>query len=192
MKGTALVLSLSLLLCTASQAGWRWNKEAYQSAKSSAIEQRVTSPSYCFDAGFEFSGFYSGLWPEGNILDDAHGGGIALAYFFGHNLGIEGSYHFHGAGGPAGRNMQVGKLNLVYRIPLGGECCSTIAPYFFGGGGVAAGNGSDLLWNVGAGIDFRFESWGCVGLFSDISYNWVEDGVQPDFTMLRAGFRVPF
>jgi hypothetical protein len=48
-----------------------------------------------------------------------------------------------------------------------------------------------MLWNVGAGVDVRFESWGCVGLFGDFSYNWVDQG-QPDFTMMRAGIRIPF
>ncbi|HRQ90906.1 MAG TPA: hypothetical protein PLA50_19100, partial [Bacteroidia bacterium] len=91
-----------------------------------------------------------------------------------------------------GSDIQVGKFNAVYRFPLGGECCSTIAPYIFGGTGVVAAGSSELLWNIGAGIDIRFESWGCVGLFGDFSYNWVDDARQADFTLMRAGFRVPF
>lgn len=190
MKGISLIFGLSLLVCTASQAGWRWDKDAYEGAKS-GVEQRVTSPSYCFDAGFEFAGYFSGFWPEDNRLEDAMGGGIAISYFFAHNFGLEGSYHLHGSGTADGSDIQVGKFNAVYRIPLGGECCSTVAPYFFGGPGVVAAGSSEMLWNLGAGLDFRFESWGCVGLFSDFSYNWVDQG-QPDFTLFRAGFKVPF
>ncbi len=187
MKGLALAFGLSFFLCTASQAGWNWNKEAYQSAKSSMVEQRITSPSYCFDAGFEFSGFGSGFWPEDSRLGNEMGGGIGIAYFFGHNFGLEGSYMVHG-GGTA---EQVGHFNAVYRFPLGGECCSTIAPYLFGGPGVVSSGSSEMLWNVGGGVDFRLESWGCVGLFADFSYNWVDQAL-PDFTLVRCGFRVPF
>lgn len=191
MKGLSLVLALSLLACGAAQAGWGWNKQAYQSAKSSMVEQRITSPSYCFDTGFEFSIYASGFWPEDNRLEETVGGGLALSYFFGHNFGLEGSYHVHGSGTAAGSDIQVGKFNAVYRIPLGGECCANIAPYVFGGPGVLAGGTSEMLWNIGGGVDVRLESWGCVGFFTDFSYNWV-DRVQPDFTLIRAGIRVPF
>jgi len=193
MKGIVFALALSLLAGSAAQAGWGWNKEAHRSAKSSMVEQRVTSPSYCYDRGYEFSVFLSGFWPEDdpNILDNAMGGGAAVSYFFGHNLGIEGSYMLHGSGTAGGSDIQVGTFNLIYRIPLGGECCSTIAPYFFGGPGVVAAIDSEMLWNLGAGIDVRFESWGCIGMFGDFSYNFVDED-SPDFTLFRAGFRVPF
>jgi hypothetical protein len=191
MKVFSTVIGLTLLLSSASQAGWKWNKEAYREAKSSMVEQRVTSPSYCFDTGFEFSGFVSGLWPEDNRLDNALGGGVALAYFFGHNFGLQGSYMVHGSGTANGSDIQVGTFSAVYRLPLGGECCSTIAPYFFGGPGVISAGSSEMLWHLGGGLDIRFESWGCVGLFGDFSYNWVDQG-QPDFTLFRAGIRVPF
>src|SRR5690606_8706396 len=129
MKGFALVLGIASLIGLPAQAGWRWDKDSYQSAKKS-VEQRVTSPSYCYDAGYEFSAYFSGFWPEDNRLENAMGGGVALSYFFGHNFGLEGSYHVHGSGTAGGSDIQVGKFNAVYHIPLGGECCSTIAPYF--------------------------------------------------------------
>lgn len=187
MKGFSLAIALSILLCTASQAGWGWNKDAYRQAQTSMVEQRVTSPSYCYDAGFEFSAFGSGFWPEGTLLNNELGGGVGLAYFFGHNFGIEGSYMAHGGS----ESEQVGHFNAVYRLPLGGECCSTIAPYFFGGPGVISSGDSSFLWNLGGGLDVRFEGWGCVGLFGDFSYNFVNDNL-PDFTLVRVGIRVPF
>lgn len=187
MKGIITFSAITLLFCSAAQAGWGWDKAAFHGAKSPMVEQRTTSPSYCYDAGFEFSAFGSGFWPEAQNLDNALGGGVGLSYFFGPNLGIELMYAAHGSG----IAEQVGKGNIVYRWPLGGDCCGTIAPYIFGGPGVVSRGDSEFLWNVGGGIDFRLESWGCIGLFSDFSYNWVEDGIS-DFTMIRAGFRVPF
>ena len=187
MKGTSLVFGFSLLLCSLSHAGWGWNKEAFHGAKSPVVEQRVTDSSNCFDAGFVFSGFGSGFWPEDARLNNAIGGGVSVAYFFGHNFGLEGSYMLHGSG----TAQQVGTFDLVYRFPLGGECCSTIAPYIFGGPGMVSAGDSEFLWNVGAGLDFRMEGWGCVGLFSDFSYNFVNNN-QPDFTLIRAGIRLPF
>lgn len=188
MKGIALVLATLSLLATGAQAGWNWNKESYQSAKSSMVEQRTTSPSNCFDAGFQFSGFASGFWPDAAGLGNSLGGGVSLAYFFGHNFGLEMAYMAHGSG----VSEQVGHFNAVYRFPLGGECCSTIAPYIFGGPGVVSINQNEMLWNIGGGIDVRMESWGCIGLFADFSYNFVDDAFLPDFTLVRAGFRVPF
>lgn len=187
MKGFSVFIAVSFLLCSLTQAGWRWDKQKFQSAKAPQVEQRITSDSYCFDTGWEFSLFGSGFWPEDTRLDEEIGGGVGLAYYFGHNLGIEGNYRLH-SGSQA---EQVGQLNLVYRFPLGGECCSTIAPYVFGGPGVVSSGTTEMLWNVGGGLDFRFESWGCVGMFADYSYNFVEQGL-PDFSMVRFGFRFPF
>ncbi|MDF1657269.1 MAG: outer membrane beta-barrel protein [Verrucomicrobiales bacterium] len=187
MKTLSVFLLVTLTLCSVAQAGWGWDKQKFHSAKSPMVEQRVTSPSYCFDEGFEFSVFASGYWPEGNNLSNQLGGGFALGYFFGHNFGIEGSYALHGGGNAE----HVGKMNLVYRFPLGGECCSSIAPYVFGGPGVLSTNTSEFLWNLGGGLDFRLEGWGCLGLFTDFSYNWV-NRTHPDFTQIRAGVKIPF
>ncbi len=187
MKGTITLLAITVLFSSIAQAEWGWNKEAYQSAKSPMVEQTITSESYCYDAGFEFSGFGSSFWPDADGLSNSIGGGAALSYFFGPNLGVELMYALHGSGVVD----HVGKGNIVYRWPLGGDCCGTIAPYVFGGPGIVSLGTNEFLWNVGGGIDFRLESWGCIGLFSDFSYNWVE-GNGTDFTMIRAGFRVPF
>ena len=187
MKKTSLVFGLTFLLSTLSHAGWGWNKDAYRSAKSPLVEQRVTGYSYCYDAGFEFSAFGSGFWPEETTSQNSLGGGVSLAYFFGHNLGIEASYSAHGSA----QADQVGTLNMVYRLPLGGECCSTIAPYVFGGGGVVSDGDYQCLWNLGGGLDVRFEGMGCVGFFGDFSYNWVDEGLA-DFTLIRVGVRLPF
>ncbi len=188
IKRLSIFLAASFLLCSLSQAGWRWDKEAYQAAKNPMVEQRVTSPSYCYDTGWEFSLFGTGSFADNPIYDSNFGGGGSLSYFFGHNLGIEASYILHGKG-PAN---QMGLFDLVYRIPLGGECCANIAPYIMGGGGFVASGQNSGLWSLGGGIDFRNEGWGCVGLFADYSYNWVDKAAIGDFGLLRAGVRFPF
>lgn len=187
MKSLTVFFLATFFLGSIAHAGWGWDKQRFQSAKSSMVEQTVTSPSYCYDTGFEFSIFASGYWPENGSLTEQLGGGFALGYFFGRNFGLEGSYALHGGGDAE----HVGKMNAVYRFPLGGECCSTIAPYVFGGPGVFNSNSSEFLWNLGGGVDVRFESWGCLGLFADFSYNWV-NRTLPDFTQIRAGMRIPF
>lgn len=187
MKGFSIVVAISFLACSLSQAGWNWNKEKFHEAKSPMVEQKVTSPSYCYDMGWEFSFFASGYWPENGAFDNELGGGFGITYYLGHNFGIGGEYMVHGGG----QAEQVGHLQFVYRFPLGGECCSTVAPYVFGGPGVVSSGSTDMLWYLGGGLDVRFESWGCVGLFGDFSYNWVDQGLD-DFTLFRAGFRVPF
>ena len=188
MKRAIVFLTATFLLSSLAQAGWGWNKEKFHSAKPPQVEQTASSPSYCFDQGWEFSVYLSGYWPESSLVKSEEvGGGIGISYFFGHNFGFEGSYALHGGT----QSEQVGKINAVYRLPLGGECCSTIAPYFFGGPGVISSGPTEFMWNLGGGIDVRLESWGCIGLFADFSYNWVNQGL-PDFTQWRAGFKVPF
>lgn len=187
MKGIFVFLAATAILSSVCHADWRWDKSQASGPKSPMVEQRISSDSYCFDSGFVFSGFVSGYWPEDSNFGNSIGGGASLAYFFGHNLGFELSYAAHGSGVAE----QVGTGNLVYRFPLGGECCATLAPYVFGGPGVVSSGNSEFLWNLGAGMDFRSEAWGCIGFFGDFSYNFV-NGNLPDFTMFRAGVRFPF
>ncbi len=187
MKGLFVFLSASLLLGSVCHADWRMNKQQTYAPKSPMVEQRVSEDSWCFDSGFVFSGFASGFWPDDGRLKDSIGGGAALAYFFGHNLGFELSYAAHGSGVAE----QVGTGNLIYRFPLGGECCAGVAPYVFGGIGVVSSGSSEFLWDAGAGLDFRSEAWGCIGVFTDWSYNSPNDS-YPNFSMWRAGIRIPF
>ena len=135
----------------------------------------------CFGAGFEFSGFGAGLIPDSG--DGELGGGAALSYFFDASLGVEISYavfafdsaeHLIGA-------------NLVYRMPNTSSC---FAPYILLGGGVMTNSSTNGYFDVGAGLDIRFDSWDCIGIFVDGTYNWASDA--EDFTQVRTGFRIPF
>jgi len=57
-------------------------------------------------------------------------------------------------------------------------------------GGLSDGP-TEFLFDAGAGIDIRFESWGCMGLFGDYLYSFTDDDLQ-DFSMVRLGFKMPF
>lgn len=135
----------------------------------------------CFGAGFEFSGFGGGMIPDSGSGE--MGGGAALSYFFDTNIGVEFSYavyafdsaeHLFGA-------------NLVYRVPIADGC---LAPYLLLGGGLTTNNSTNGFFDIGAGLDIRFDSWSVIGIFIDGTYNWVS-GAE-DFTQVRTGFRIPF
>src|SRR6056297_1965955 len=156
MKGFFVFLSATFLLGSVCNADWRMNKQRDYAPKSPMVEQRISEDSWCYDSGYVFSGFVSGFWPENGAGSNSLGGGASLAYFFGHNLGVEFAYAAHGSGVAE----QVGTGNVIYRFPLGGECCAALAPYVFGGVGVVSSGNSEFLWDAGAGMDFRSEAWG--------------------------------
>jgi hypothetical protein len=136
----------------------------------------------CFDPGFEFSGFGGALIPDEG--GSAGGGGASIAYFFTENVGVETSYSVY-ATDPSEEHIIT--ANLVYRIPMKDLC---IAPYLLVGGGVITNSDTDALFDVGAGLDIRLESMGCIGLFVDATYNWKNR--EDDFTLIRGGVRIPF
>lgn len=137
----------------------------------------------CFDGGFEFSAFGSGILFNG-YGDDALGGGVALGYFLTENIGIEASYSVH-ATDPSEEHLIT--ANAVFRLPIKSAC---IAPYLLAGGGLITNSDTNGLFDLGAGIDIRLEALGCLGIFADATYNWVDDAT--DFTLIRIGARIPF
>ncbi len=187
MKKISAFLITTLLLSTVVQAGWKWDKDKYHDAKNpSYTNETVTAPSYCFDAGWDLSLYGSGYWPE-NVPNNGVGGGVALGYFFNENLGFDLSYTAHGSG----VSQQIGMANLVYRFPIESKWCSSFAPYIHGGPGVLSQGASEFSWDIGGGVDVRFESWGCVGVFADYTYGFTDDNLQ-DFSMVRLGMKFPF
>ncbi len=154
-------------------------------AKSPVVKGPIIDPGCaCYEPGFEFSGFAAGLLPDG-AGEDQFSGGASLGYFFTENLGIETSYSVFDVD-PSEEHLIT--ANLVYRFVNKDAC---FAPYIMAGGGVLTNGSTRGLYDVGAGVDIRFESLGCLGLFADATYNWVEDDGE-DFTLIRAGFRIPF
>jgi|GEM_PF-570376 len=182
---TAVLFSLSV---SDAGADWRFKKDdLYRGDNSNQkVEQTTTHASYCFDAGFDFSAFAAGVLPEAG--NNGLGGGIGFSYFFDRNIGVEVNYAVFGQG----TAEQVFGGRLIYRIPLdGGGFSGDWAPYVFGGaGGVSMGQ-TRGYYEAGAGIDVRLESWGCIGVFGEASYNFV-DAVVSDFTQVKVGVKLPF
>ena len=195
-----LILSLSLFAIAAeAQSGWNWNSQNYYNQadpsaqsyydKGSQIPVTSVDPSICFEPGWDFGGYFSALFPNNAAFEDAYGGGISLSYFFDRNIGLELNYAAHGQGA----SQQVLHANAIYRLPIEGCFCGAIAPYVFGGGGFTESGQFDMLYDVGAGLEIRLQSWGCVAFFTDYSYNFVEKGgINQDFSQWRAGFKLPF
>lgn len=172
LLSTLGVLSLSVGLATAGDYG-----------KNPVEKNPVVIPAGCdcFGTGFEFSGFAAGAIPDNG--DGELGGGAAIGYFFTENVGVEISYTV--AAFESEEHVITG--NLIYRMPIEDLC---IAPYVLVGGGVLTNSATDGLFDVGAGLDIRLDSMGCVGIFVDATYNWVED--DRNFTLVRAGVKIPF
>ncbi|MCC6881485.1 MAG: outer membrane beta-barrel protein [Verrucomicrobiales bacterium] len=135
----------------------------------------------CFDPGFELGAYFGASFSDKD--GDELGGGVTASYFFTQNLGVELNY------GVFAYESQhhVINANVVYRMPIPDLC---IAPYVMVGGGLLTNSATDGLFDVGGGIEARFDSLGCIGIFVDATYNWVED--DRDFTLVRGGVRFPF
>ena len=191
------IVSLGLFGITAqAQTGWNWDAQSYYGneptasdhyQKGSQIPVYNVDPSVCYEPGWDFGGYFSAMFPVNTTgADDGIGGGVSLSYFFDRNIGIETNYSIHGQGSA----QQVVHTNVIYRLPIDACFCGAWAPYVFGGGGFLADGHFDLLADVGAGLEIRFQSWGCAALFTDYSYNFVEKSL--DFHQVRTGFRLPF
>lgn len=139
----------------------------------------------CYPPGFQLSGFVSGLFPE-NGGDEAIGGGASLAYFFTEKVGLEASYHAYNSTPDV---LHFSTLDLVYRLftDTNPTCWSV---YALAGGGIRSNGQNDGLYRAGLGIERRFESMNCLGVFLDGTYNWIND--QDDAVIARLGFRIPF
>ncbi|MEM1295237.1 MAG: hypothetical protein AAGH89_07715 [Verrucomicrobiota bacterium] len=143
----------------------------------------------CFNGRWELGFFAAGLFPESdhsNVTnyDDAVGGGLSIGYWFNENVGLEYSGTWYGTDPEIHNSV----IDLVLRWPNRYSC---LAPYVFGGGGIHADSENVAIARIGGGLDIRFESWSCIGLFIDGSYNWVDDHVQ-NYAIGRVGIRIPF
>ena len=141
------------------------------------------SDSSAFDPGFELSGYLAGSF-VGNGVGDEWGGGIGVAYFFTENIGAD----FNWAGFNYDSTVSYWTIDMALRVPMQSN---TLAPYFIGGGGWVSGHGTENLWRVGGGIDYRPAALGNIGIFADGTYNWI-GGDYDNSTIVRLGFRLPF
>ena len=191
------ILSLGFFGTLANaQSGWNWDAQQYYGQadptpqdyynEGSQVPVYSVDPSICFEPGWDFGGYFSGMFPDDGATENGYGGGILLSYFFDRNIGIEMNYAAHGQG----EAKHVFHTNAVYRLPINSCFCGAWAPYAFGGIGFQANGEFDMLFDIGVGVEVRFQSWGCTALFADYSYNFVEK--DWDFQQVRAGFKLPF
>ncbi len=177
---------LSTIVLLAVSAGLATAGDYYSKAPVSKGPV-VTPPPICpcFDPGVELSLFGAGIFPDAGDEDEL-GGGVGVGMFFTENLGINVSYHAFNTD-PSVEHY--GTADLVLRFPIHELC---IAPYVFGGGGVVTNGTTEGLYRAGGGIDIRMDSMGCVGLFVDGAYNWVDGDDHDDAVIARVGFKIPF
>jgi len=177
---------LSTIVLLAVSAGLATAGDYYSKAPVSKGPV-VTPPPVCpcFDPGVEFSLFGAGIFPEHGDHDEL-GGGVGVGMFFTENLGINVSYHAFNTD-PSVEHYTT--ADLVLRLPIHELC---IAPYVFGGGGVVTNGSTEGLYRAGGGLDIRMDAMGCVGLFVDGAYNWVDGDDHGDSVIARVGFKIPF
>ncbi len=192
------VVSLCMFgLAAQAQTGWNWDSRAYYGENQEPTNQDYydncaqvpvynVDPSVCYEPGWDFGGYFSAMFPNDSNRSNGIGGGISLSYFFDRNIGLELNYALHGQA----EARHVMHTNAIYRLPINACFCGAWAPYVFGGGGFTANGNFDSLFDIGVGVEVRFQAWGAVGLFTDYSYNFVEKNL--DFQQLRAGFKLPF
>ena len=156
------------------------------SGKSSKMVQPVApnDDCTCFGPGWAFGAFGGALFPShnGNAVG---GGGVLGEYFFTENIGFQGDY------GVYATHSQHHQFDgdLIVRFPIK-TCC--IAPYLMAGGGFSTNAQQQGDFNAGAGIEARFRSFHCMGVFIDGAYHFHGSNTDRDFTVARLGVKFPF
>jgi len=135
----------------------------------------------CFGAGAAFDVFGGAYLPKNG--DDVLGGGLGFNYFFNRNIGLDLNYGIYATDS---EHHQIDG-NLVFRAPIDSLC---IAPYLLVGGGLSTNSVTRGNYQAGAGIDVRIPSASCLGVFAEGAYHW--SAVDPDYTTVRLGMRIPF
>ncbi len=175
MKTTTLLAAISLFLGGSALAGVDYAPPS----KAVTYEAPIVDTT-CFPAGFEFSGFAAGFFPDSDRYDDEIGGGVSLAYFYNENFG----FNLSAAVYDTSSEIQNYTLDAIYRIPIG-----CVAPYAIVGGGVHTDGQTEGLFRFGGGIDFRMMD-NC-SLFADGTYNILGGDIE-EYTTARVGLRWVF
>ena len=154
------------------------------SGKAVSPIQPVPDQEYdCFAPGFTFGAFAGGMFPSrGN--NNVAGGGMLTEYFVTENLGFQGSY------GVYATNSEHHQMDgsIIYRLPIKEI---GIAPYVMTGGGVGTNATTRGDFHVGGGVEARFASLDCMGIFLDANYHFAS-GSNSDFTVARLGVKFRF
>lgn len=156
----------------------------------------------CFFEGLQVGVFATGVWgpnalgneyinnpvagAPGQKGDNALGAGVSLTYYFTESFALEYSYSWL----DSRSDRHINALDALYRFRLDDSCW---APYLMGGIGLNSDGGTEGIYRLGAGVEYRLSN--CVGIFADYSHNWVaggDEGWGNDFNLGRAGLRIPF
>jgi hypothetical protein len=174
MKSLVTLLSL-LAISGAAVAG----PVSYKNPKAPVMPPPPPPGCECFTPGLAFGLFGGGLIDG----DSALGGGALIEYAFSEYIALQGSYGLF-ATSPEHHNFD-GALLLRY------PTSACIAPYALVGGGFSTNSATAGHFTAGGGIEARFSSLNCMGIFADGAYNWAGGGVD-NFTIVRLGVKFPF
>lgn len=194
MKGSIIITTVAMALTMGmTVAGERtYRASAAYSSKGGPVTIKPTANCDCFEAGPQISLFAAGIIGGGGGgghyggqegLDDGFGAGFSGAYFFTEHFGLEGSAMWLSNDNA----IHAFDLSAVARLPIEELC---LAPYVYGGGGIHTNSVTQGTAHVGGGVDFRFDNFGCNGLFVDARYTFAES--TDDYTIVRAGVRWDF
>lgn len=173
---------IASLLMTAALASSAFAGPVSYSAKSPKSVVVPPAGCACFEPGFAIGAFGGGFLPDTDNEDDVLGGGVLAEYFFTQYIGLQGSYGIYAT---SSEHHQFDG-SLILRYPITSIC---VAPYVMVGGGFSTNSDQEGDYHVGGGIEARFESLNCLGVFADGAYHFADDG---DFTIVRLGVKLPF
>lgn len=173
----------SLFLAVALAAGSAFAGTSAKAPKNVVIDPVVED---CWAPGFALGVAAAALIPSGDAYfhDTDLGGALVGEYFVTRNIGFQGSY------GVFASSEEHHEFNaaVVVRFPI---TSINVAPYILGGAGYKV-NSTDR-WNyfAGGGLEARFASANCLGVFADAAYHWAETE-NADYTIVRLGVKFPF
>lgn len=179
MKSISLLI-LSAALASSALAG---TSPTYSGKSAKSPVPVAATGCECFAPGFAIGIFGGGMFPRHGDNDVA-GGGVLGEYFFTEYFGIQGTY---GVYATSSEHHQFDG-SLILRAPIKSLC---IAPYIMAGGGVSTNSTTNGDYHVGAGVEARFTSLNCMGIFADGAYHFAADHGE-DFTIARMGVKFRF
>lgn len=122
--------------------------------------------------------------------DESYGGGVGINYFITQYIGIGASWNLIDLDGQLGSSSDTElhdtSVDLIFRMPLGEE--SRTAIHGMVGGGVISNGSNHGTYNVGLGLEHRFDAF---GVFAEGRQTWI-DSADVDFTSIRLGARFVF
>jgi len=174
-------LLLSAALVSSALAG---ATTTYSGKSGKVVQPMAQAGCDCFAPGAAFGVFGGGIFPKEDGADAA-GGGVLFDYFFTEYIGFQGSY---GLFATSSEHHQFDG-SLVLRAPITSLC---VAPYMMGGAGMSVNGDNNTDYHLGAGIEARFASMDCMGLFVDGTYHFAANDQDSDFTVGRVGVKFRF